>query len=250
MKKTSPEMSASNQPVYHFQHRENGSLIVVRGELSDFYGFYDIEEFAGTDQQDAAQRADAGYWKDLTDFLYLEVPAEGAPRILELVAGTVDQVQDVTAQHPGPFRIPGRVPFTATDQADEYATLSDLAAEMKPQPAQYRGRIVAQGGLLRWFAFEEEMGGSGECPWEPVELNLGAYPHDSYAYHSGKRATPEQGQSYGTVTLWQQPDGAQRYYVEIAPTEGHAFPYLVAHTPAEVRSWYDFRFTPYAPPTV
>lgn len=40
------------------------------------------------------------------------------------------------------------------------------------------------------------------------------------------------------------------YYVEIAPTDGHAFPYLVAHTPAEVRSWYDFRFTPYAPATI
>lgn len=247
-----PCVCQRDQPVQHFYNHDTQALIVVRGALADFHRFYDVETFTGTNSQDEAQLADAGNWKEFSEYQYLEIPAEGAPQILELVEGTADQVRYLTEQHPGPFRIPGHVPFTATDAPDQYTTLSDLAEEMKQQGPSYAGRVVKRGNVLRWYSFWEEMGGSDECPWEPVNLGLGALPHDSYPYHSGRRATPEEGQGFGTVALWQEQHGAQRYYVETAPTyaSGPAFPYLTLHTPKDVKTWYQFRFTPYAPPTI
>lgn len=235
--------TTATTPAYFYRHQQHNRLVAVRVELSDFYGFYDIEAFAGTDRQDAAQLADAGNWKSFADYQYLEVRADGTAQILELVAGTEDNVQYITEQHPGPFRIPGCVPFTATDEYDQYDTLSAVAEEMKKQGEQYRGLVVQQGKAFRWIAFEEEFGGSGECPWYREHLELGTGPLDSYPYHSGQRATPEQGEGYGTVSLWQEPAGAQRYFVETAKRQQliHSLEHL---TLAQVKSWYQFRFIP------
>jgi hypothetical protein len=226
--KPAPCVCQRDQPVQHFRNHDTDALIVVRGALANFYRFYDVETFTGSNSQDKAQLANAANWKEFSEYQYLEIPAEGEARILELVENTADQVRYITA------------------------TLSELAEEMKQQGPAYAGQVVKRGNVLRWYSFWEEMGGSDECPWEPVELGLGALPHDSYPYHSGRRATPEEGQGFGTVALWQEQHGAQRYYVETAPTyaNGPAFPYLTLHTPQEVKTWYQFRFTPYAPPTI
>jgi hypothetical protein len=95
-----------------------------------------------------------------------------------------------------------------------------------------------------WVAFEEEMGGSGECPWERVQLDLGQLPLDSYAYISGRKATAEEGEGNGRVTLWQQPDG--QYYVETEPRfhYGPNYPTLTPLTLAQVQARYAFDFTP------
>ncbi|GAB3327746.1 hypothetical protein GCM10027511_37930 [Hymenobacter humi] len=230
-------------PLY-YRNLGTGRITVVYGGLADYYGFYDVEHFTGTDRQDAAQLADPANWQDLPEHHYLEVHEESherkGPQIFALRAGTENQVDYLTEQFPGPYRIPAAVPYTY----DQYDTLSALAEAMKEQGAQYRGRIVEKNEWRTWVAFEEEAYGSGECPWERLELDLGQIPLDSYAYISGRRVTAEEGECNGRVTLWQQSSG--QYYVETEPRfhYGPNYPRLTPLTLAQVQEQYVFDFTP------
>ncbi len=230
-------------PLY-YRNMPTGRITVVYGGLADYYGFYDVEYFAGTDRQDAAQLADPANWKDLPEHHYLEIHEASherkGPQIFALRDGTADQVDYLTEQFHGPFRIPGREAYIF----DQYDTLGALAEAMKEQGEQYRGRIVENNEWRTWVAFEEEMGGSGECPWERVELDLGQLPLDSYVYISGRRATAEEGEGNGRVTLWQQPSG--QYYVETEPRfhYGPNYPTLTPLTLAQVQERYAFEFIP------
>jgi len=230
-------------PLY-YRHLHTGRITVVYGGLADYYGFYEVEAFTGTDRQNAAQLADPANWQEIPEHHYLEVHEASherkGPQLFALRAGTADQVDYLTEQFPGPFRVPAAVPYTF----GQYDTLSALAEVMKEQGEQYRGRIVEKNEWRTWVAFEEEMGGSGECPWERVQLDLGQLPLDSYAYISGRKATAEEGEGNGQVTLWQQPSG--QYYVETEPRfhYGPNYPTLTPLTLAEVQARYAFDFTP------
>ena len=230
-------------PLY-YRNMHTGRITVVYGGLADYYGFYDVEAFAGTDRQDAAQLADPANWQDIPEHHYLEVHEDSherkGPQIFALCAGTADQVDYLTAQFPGPFRIPGR----EADTFDQYDTLSALAEAMKEQGEQYWGRIVEKNEWRTWVAFEEQSYGSGECPWERVQLDLGQMPLDTYAYVAGRRATAEEGEGSGQVTLWQQPSG--QYCVETEPRfhYGPNYPTLTPLTLAQVQEVYSFDFTP------
>lgn len=240
---SSQEYRVIPAPLY-YRNLHTGRITVVYGGLADYYAFFDVEAFAGTDRQDATQLADPANWKDIPEHHYLEVHEDShertGPQLFALRAGTENQVNYLTAQFPGPFRIPAAVPYTF----DQYDTLSALAEAMKEQGAQYRGRIVEKNEWRTWVAFEEEAYGSGECPWERVELDLGQMPLDSYTYISGRRATAEEGEGSGRVTLWQQPSG--QYYVETEPRfhYGPNYPRLAPLTLAEVQERYSFDFTP------
>ncbi|HEX8328123.1 MAG TPA: hypothetical protein VF629_11325 [Hymenobacter sp.] len=240
---SSQEYRVIPAPLY-YRNLETGRITVVYGGLADYYGFYDVEAFTGSNSQDEAQLADPANWKFIPEHHYLEVHEDSRerkePQIFALRAGTENQVDYLTEQFPGPYRIPGEVSYTY----DQYDTLSALAEAMKEQGAQYRGRIVEKNEWRTWVAFEEEAYGSGECPWERVELDLGQLPLDSYAYISGRRATAEEGEGKGRVTLWQQPSG--QYYVETEPRfhYGPNYPRLTPLTLAEVQERYSFEFTP------
>ncbi|GGG59901.1 hypothetical protein [Hymenobacter glacieicola] len=205
-----------------------------------------MEAFTGRDRQDEAQLADPANWKFIPEHHYLEVHEASherkGPQIFALRAGTENQVDYLTEQFPGPYRIPGEVPYTY----DRYDTLSALAEAMKEQGEQCRGRIVEKNEWRTWVVFEEEAYGSGECPWVRLELDLGQTPLDSYAYLSGRRATAEEGEGNGRVTLWQQP--SSQYYVETEPRlhYGPNYPTQTPLTLAEVQERYSFDFTPTA----
>ncbi len=240
---SSQEYRVIPAPLY-YRHLHTGRITVVYGGLADYYGFYEVEAFIGTDRQNAAQLADPANWQEIPEHHKLEVHEASherkGPQIFALRAGTADQVDYLTAQFPGPFRLPGREAYTF----DQYDTLSALAEAMKEQGQQFRGRIVEKNEWRTWVAFEEEMDGSGECPWERVQLDLGQLPLDSYAYISGRRATAEEGEGNGRVTLWQQPSG--QYYVETEPRfhYGHNYPTLTPLTLTQVQARYAFEFTP------
>ncbi|GAB3720568.1 hypothetical protein GCM10027594_00600 [Hymenobacter agri] len=230
-------------PLY-YRNLHTGRITVVYGGLADYYGFYDVEAFTGSNSQDPAQLADPANWQFMPEHHYLEVHEDSherkGPQIFALRAGTADQVDYLTTQFPGPFRIPGE----DTDTFSQYDTLSALAEAMKEQGEQYRGRIAEKSEWRTWVAFEEEAHGSGECPWERVQLDLGQMPLDSYAYISGRRATTEEGEGNGWVTLWQQSSG--QYYVETEPRlhYGPNYPTLTPLTLAQVQEQYAFDFIP------
>ncbi len=138
---SSQEYRVIPAPLY-YRHLHTGRITVVYGGLADYYGFYEVETFTGTDPQDAAQLADPANWQEIPEHHYLEIHEASherrGPQLFALRAGTADQVDYVTAHFPGPFRIPAAVPYTF----DQYDTVRALAEAMKEQGQQYRGRIV------------------------------------------------------------------------------------------------------------
>lgn len=227
-------------PLY-FAHQATKRLTVVYGGLADYYGFYDVQEFTGTDSQSEAQLADPANWRFFAEHYYVEAHGDKAPQIFALVEGTTDTIEYVTAQHPGPFRLEGIPPFAGSGY-EFFPTLGELVAkQLVLQGPQFRGRIMPSREGLSWVAFTEEPFGSGECPWEGVELNLGV-PLDTYVYFQGRRATAEEGAGHGTHTLWRQVDGARNYYVETAPVQPFTagYPKLTLVTPEQLRQWYKF----------
>ena len=233
-------------PPYYFAHQDTDRITVVYGGLADYYGFYDAEAFTGSDSQDAAQLADPANWQRLPEHYYVEAHAPKAPQIFAIKEGTHNTIEYHTAQYPGPFRLAGYVPFTPTNDYEYFVTLSELVEkQLSTTGPQYRGRIVRHRDWLSWVAFVEEPYGSDQCPWEGIDLDLGV-PLETYTYYQGRRATAEEGQGDGTLTLWRQQDGARQYYVEINPVYPFTptYPKLVPLTLAQVQQWYKFEFTP------
>jgi hypothetical protein len=230
----------------YFAHQATNRITVVYGGLADYYGFYDVEVFKGTDGQDAAQLADPANWQYLSEAYYVESHPHKAPQVFALVEGTSDTVEYHTEQYPGPFRLEGVPPFAGSSGYEYFATLPELIEKQLVQTGpQFTGHIVPHRDQLAWVAFTEEPYGSGECPWVGIELQLGA-PLDSYTYYQGRRATAEEGAGHGTATLWRQVDGERRYYVEINPVNAPTptYPKLTPLTLAQVQQWYRFEFTP------
>ena len=238
---------STEAPVYYFRHRLTERLIVVQGKLADYFTVEDIEEFTGSDASDANQRQDQRNWRALGHAqqpIYLEIPAEGEARLLLLL--TVNTVQYCPPdEHLGPFRIPGGAALTVHDR--EYASIQAIAREKhRIAAADFRGRVVAAGGDLVWHVFEEALTLSHEGPWEPVTLNLGALPHDSYTYCSGGGRAPRTDVGMGTVTLWQEAWQGGSFYVETAPYHPPgSFPTLERLSLQQIRASYEFEFTPY-----
>ncbi|QIL78393.1 hypothetical protein [Hymenobacter sp. HDW8] len=229
--------------VRHFRHSDTKAIIVVRGELANYYALSRVEAFTGTGARDAeaAQLLDMSFWKQFTDAFLVEVDDHYQRRILHLASKTSDQATDVTNLYNGPFRLSGR----------EYNSLLALLEGLQSIAEQFSGRTVDQQGKLTLFVFEQQAGTTRTSPWELVSLGLSAQPIDSYAYLLGRRAAVEKEQSHGTVTLWQEEDGMRRYYVETAANHvlAPAFPRLELLTVEQVRDWYDFKFAPGRPPT-
>lgn len=234
--------------VRYYRYQEFSRVTVVRGALSDYYRFYDVLAFTGTDAQDSAQLADPSKWTTFPDYQYLEVRPTGEVRVLEVRGGVETPIIYCTTRYPGPFRIPGHQPFTATDEADEYATLHALATEMQVSPPAYRGRVVERKGQQFWYAFEQEGMGDEPSDWTPVELTLAAGPVDSYGYNAGQRADA-QHPAQGQATLWREQGGEGRYFVEVAPSHAHApaFSYLEQERADRLRTWWKFRLEEAAP---
>lgn len=228
--------------VRYYRYQEHSRVTVVRGALSDYFRFYDALAFTGTDAQDSAQLADPSKWTKFPDYQFLEVRPTGEVRVMEVRGGLETPVMYCTTRYPGPFRIPGHQPFTATDEADQYATLRDLATEFQQSAPAYRGRTVERKGRWFWYAFEEEGMGDRPSDWAPVELTLAAQPLDSYGYNAGQRADAEHP-AQGQATLWQEQGGEGRYFVEVAPSHAHApaFSYLEEERPDRLRTWWRFQ---------
>lgn len=234
-----PEAGA--EPVAYFRHQGSEQLTVVRGELARYYRLAGLEVFIGEDRFDAAQLADGRAWEGFGVDQYLEVPAEGEPRLFEAVQHERQWIFEQTYQYVGPYRMPGEQPFSASDAPTTYLDLAALAAEMGQRTADFTGRLCLVGSSLHWFPFEEEAGEFGyDYPWQRVALDLAPEPIDQYHYHTGERVEPAQGQ--GTATLWRAQDEGGGYYVEVAPRhpQAPAFPYLVAVTERQLRSWWHF----------
>ena len=230
----------------YFAHQDTNRITVVYGGLADYYGFYNVEAFSGSDGQDAAQLADPTNWQTLPEHYYVEAHASKAPNVFFIKENTVDTVEYVTEQYPGPFRLEGCVPFTPSNDYEYYATLSELVEkQLTLAGPQYQGRIVRHREWLTWVVFIEEPYRSGECPWQDIELNLGV-PLDTYTYYHGRRATADEGEGHGTATLWRQVDGERQYYVEINPVYPFTatYPKLTPLTLAQVQQWYMFEFIP------
>jgi hypothetical protein len=230
----------------YFAHQDTNRITVVYGGLANYYGFYDVEVFKGTDPQDEAQLADPANWQYLSEDYYVEAHPGKASQVFAVVEGTSDTITYQTGQYPGPFRLEGIPPFAGNAGYEYFATLSELLEkQLVLTGPQFTGHIVPHRDQLAWVAFTAEPYGSGECPWYGIELNLGA-PLDSYAYYHGRRATAEEGEGHGTATLWRQVDGARQYYVEINPADKFSptYPKLTPLTLAQVQQWYKFEFTP------
>lgn len=227
--------------VRYYRYQEFSRLTVVRGALSDYFRFYDVQAFVGTDAQDSAQLADPSKWATFPEYQFLEVRPNGEVRVLEVRGGLETPVIYCTTRYPGPFRIASHPPVSDTAEAAEFTTLRALASEMQLSAPAYRGRTVERKGRHFWYAFEEEGRGEGLSDWTPVELTLEAQPVESYGYNAGERAD-EQHPAQGQATLWKEQGGEGRYFVEVRPTHSHApaFPYLEEEKPDRLRTWWRF----------
>jgi hypothetical protein len=242
---TAPTLETTPPTTYYFAHRDKKRIDVVHGGLAEYYAFYDVEGFIGTDSQDETQLADPANWQFFKEMSWVEVHGDQEPQIFELVENTQDTVENKTAQYPGPFRLEGNPPMAGEAGYAYFPTLRDLVTQqLAPVGADFQGRVLPHLDRLSFQAFIEEPYGSGNCPWERLDLDLGQ-PLDSYAYHYGQRLMAEQGAGDGTHTLWQQRDGERQYYVETAPLYPFApTPKLTPLTLAQVQQWYKFEFTP------
>ena len=226
--------------VRYFRHRVTQAIIVVRGGLSHYYALHGIDTNAGIGRDGTIQVKNKNSGKAALSTYLLEVAPEQQLRLLLQTSSIGDYVKDISSQYTGLLRLSKHKqdPLMALVEAGHVSELL------------YRGRTVEQQGRLTLFIFELLGAASRALPWELISLNLVAQPIDSYTYFAGRRASTSQGQSHGTVSLWQEKGGLGQYYVETAPSHNSApaFPFLEMLTVEQIREWYDFRFVP-APPT-
>ena len=90
---SSQEYRVIPAPLY-YHNLHTGRITVVYGGLADYYGFYDVEAFTGTDRHDSAQLADPANWQEIPEHHYLEIHENSherkGPQLFALRAGTAD----------------------------------------------------------------------------------------------------------------------------------------------------------------